>query len=365
MLIAKAVTAPARGYASVESFRLGYRPALDGLRAIAALMVMSFHFHVPGCPGGFLGVDVFFVLSGFLITSLLLEEWRARRSISLPRFYARRALRLLPALVLLLVICGPFVGIAWVIASLGYVANWLLAFQIFHVGPMSHVWSLSVEEQFYLVWPFFLLTLLRSGLARWAVLAVTAGLGVGSAALKIVSWSEQNSWYRLYHGSDARTDALLVGCAIAMLLAWDWLPRQTWFNRMIQVAAVTGILTLIALSATAHIDSRFLYREGGLTLVALSAGAIILCLVSYPIRPLAVALEWPLLVAAGRISYGLYLWHYPISWIPSPFGADLPGQILTLGLRTALSFAAAIASYKLVERPVLRLKPVNHSAVRS
>jgi peptidoglycan/LPS O-acetylase OafA/YrhL len=356
MLLAPATTAHADRRCRADPFRLGYRPALDGLRAIAALMVMSFHFHVPGWPGGFLGVDVFFVLSGFLITSLLLEEWQARRSISLRRFYARRALRLLPALLLLLVVCGPFVGIAWILASLGYIANWLLAFQIFHVGPLSHVWSLSVEEQFYLVWPFTLLTLLRSGLMRWVVFAVTAGLCAGSAALKIVSWSEQNSWYRLYHGSDARADALLVGCVIAMLLAWGWLPRQTWVNRAIQVGAATGILILIALSVTAHIDSRFLYREGGLTLAALSAGAIILCLIRCPIRPLAIALEWPLLVAAGRISYGLYLWHYPISWIPSPFGSDLRGQILALSVRTALSFAAAIASYQLVEQPIMRLK---------
>jgi peptidoglycan/LPS O-acetylase OafA/YrhL len=355
MLLAPSATTPSSERAA-EPFRLGYRPALDGLRATAALMVMSFHFHVPGWPGGFLGVDVFFVLSGFLITSLLLEEWRNRRSIDLRRFYARRALRLLPALVLLLIICGPFVGIAWTFATLGYIVNWLLAFQIFHFSPLSHVWSLSVEEQFYLVWPFFLLTLLRSGLARWAILATTIVLGAGSAALKITSWSEQNSWFRLYHGSDARADALLVGCAIGMLLAWGWLPRQAWFNRMIQVAALAGLLGLAALSTTANIDSRFLYRDGVLTLVALSAGAIILSLVVCPIHPLAAVLEWSPLVAIGRISYGLYLWHHPISWIPSPLGTDLWSQIITIGLRMALSFAAAIASYHLVEKPTMHLK---------
>src|SRR5262249_39292383 len=133
-------------------------------------------------------------------------------------------------------------------------------------------------------------------------------------------------------------------------------PRRTWLDRMIQVAAVAGIFGLVALSATAHIDSAFLYRDGGLTVVALSAGAIILSLVNCPICPLAATLEWPLLVAAGRISYGLYLWHYPISWIPSPFGADPRGQVVTLLLRTALSFAAAIGSYHLVERPIMRLR---------
>jgi peptidoglycan/LPS O-acetylase OafA/YrhL len=355
MLLAPSATTPSGGR-TAESFRLGYRPALDGLRATAALMVMSFHFHVPGWPGGFLGVDVFFVLSGFLITSLLLEEWRDRRSIDLRRFYARRALRLLPALVLLLIICGPFVGIAWTFATLGYVVNWLLAFQIFHFSPLSHVWSLSVEEQFYLVWPFFLLTLLRSGLARWATLATTIALGAGSAALKITSWTEQDSWFRLYHGSDARADALLVGCVIAMLLTWGWLPQETWINQVIQIAALAGVLGLAALSATANIDSRLLYRDGGLTLVALFAGAIILSLVVCPIRPLAAVLEWPPLVATGRISYGLYLWHHPISWIPSPFGTDFRGQLAAIVLRTALSFAAAIASYRLVERPFLQLK---------
>jgi peptidoglycan/LPS O-acetylase OafA/YrhL len=140
-----------------DGFRLGYRPALDGLRGVAALLVMSFHFQIPGWSGGFLGVDVFFVLSGFLITSLLLEEWQRSGTVCLRRFFLRRALRLFPALVLVLLVTAPFVSYRWPLVALGYVANWALAFKFVTFGPISHVWSLSVEEQFYLIWPIVFL----------------------------------------------------------------------------------------------------------------------------------------------------------------------------------------------------------------
>lgn len=160
----------------------GYQPALDGSRAVAVLLVMVAHA-LPFSPntellrtfrGANAGVMVFFVLSGFLITSLLIQEWRASGSISLGKFYARRALRLLPALILVLLVFGAIfaafgfkgrVPLNAIIATIFYVANWVRAYNLFPLGGLSHCWSLSIEEQFYLCWPLILICMLR---ARWS-----------------------------------------------------------------------------------------------------------------------------------------------------------------------------------------------------
>jgi peptidoglycan/LPS O-acetylase OafA/YrhL len=341
-----------------QHFRLGYRPALDGLRGIAVLMVMIFHFHPGFGSGGFLGVDVFFVLSGFLITSLLLDEWHRTQGISLRRFYVRRALRLLPALLLMLAVTVPFVGIIWGAVTIGYVANWFLAFGWLPISPLSHVWSLSVEEQFYLIWPLTLGTLLRVGLPRRGVLGVTTLLAVGSALLKVALWSNTGSWLRLYHGSDTRADALLIGCALAMAVTWRFVPSHRSFGWGVQAAAIAAAGLLVWLGCTANIGDAFLYRDGGLTLVALAAGALVLQAVSFPIPVLRAALEWPLLVGVGRISYGLYLWHYPISWIPVPGDVN---PIVVLVARFVASFAVAGACFYWIERPLLQRKRAWHS----
>ena len=161
--------------ASVAGFRLGYRPSLDGLRGVAVLVVMAHHAYVPFFRGGGVGVDIFFVLSGFLITSLLLEEWRRTQDISLRGFYIRRGLRLLPALFMLLLVLQAYALLRmrgdafWEMekaigAVLGYFGNWVAALGLYDMRVLSHTWSLSIEEQFYFLWPIILLLMLRS---RW------------------------------------------------------------------------------------------------------------------------------------------------------------------------------------------------------
>ncbi len=337
--------------------RLAYVRGLDGLRGVAILMVMAYHFQVWYMPGGFLGVDLFFVLSGFLITSILLIEWRGTGAVSLRSFYWRRAVRLLPALLLLLifvVLVFRDIGWAWPLLTLSYLSNWALAFGWVQVGPLSHVWSLSIEEQFYVIWPILLLALLKWCRSKWTIITITSSLALASATLKVVAWDEPSSWLRLYHGSDSRADALLIGCVLGMLVTWDLIPRRPPLLRVIQLLAIVSLGVLGYFASTASLDARVLYSSFGLSLVALSSTAVILSVIFAPIAPLQRLLEWSVLVKIGTISYGLYLWHHAVSFLP--WDEAKYGFLPTFYVHTVLSFLGAFASYRYVERPAAKLR---------
>jgi peptidoglycan/LPS O-acetylase OafA/YrhL len=348
---------------------LGYRRWLDGLRGVAILAVLAYHFDM--LQGGFLGVDVFFVLSGFLITTLLAGEWRRFSSISLPRFYGRRALRLLPAFWTLLIVCAvwarftpPAEAVARykeIVLAGCYVINWTAI----HCSPtpvLGHTWSLSIEEQFYLLWPLILFGLLRSGLGRRTILVIV-GIGiVASAALRAYLYSLhrygdphwQENVYRLYLGLDTRADALLVGCLIGLLTAWDLLPKSRQFVSRCGVAAAISLFSLAYLMVRSRHAQHTLYC-GGFTVVALLVAVILVRLIVAPSRFGKALLETGVLVGIGRISYALYLFHMPIiAWlVPGYRGWKNPGpSLVALGV----IFAAATVSYFLIERPCLRLK---------
>jgi peptidoglycan/LPS O-acetylase OafA/YrhL len=339
--------------------RLGYRPALDGVRAIAVLAVMSWHFVVPGIKGGFLGVDLFFTLSGFLITSLLVEEWATTGTIRLRSFYARRFLRLIPAVLVVIAVSAPFVPWLWTVLALCYVANWGVAYGYFGVSPIRHLWSLSVEEQFYIVWPTLLVTLLRLRTPRRLIYAIVVSLALASTVFKIVAWHTPEDWTRLYSGSDGRADQLLIGCLLGLFVSWSALPRSRWFRRLVAILALPAIGFLGWLIVHAAVYWEFFYHQGGFVLVALATAVLLLHLVTAPFRWLAAVLEWKPMVAIGRISYSLYLWHQPVGWFTDPrhveFLPVLPRYVL-MAIRVALSFALALASWAWIERPMLRLK---------
>ena len=224
--------------ASQHEARLAYMPALDGIRALAVAAVLLYHGEVSWAQGGYLGVDAFFVLSGFLITSLLLAEWRGEGRIALSAFWARRARRLLPAL--FLVLAGVAVYGAVVAApveldqlrrdglsALGYVANWgqifshQSYFQSFAApSPLRHTWSLAIEEQFYLVWP-----LLVAGVLRWrrgsfrSLTMITGALLVASATWMVLLYTPGADPTRVYYGTDTRAQSLLMGALLALVLA--------------------------------------------------------------------------------------------------------------------------------------------------
>jgi peptidoglycan/LPS O-acetylase OafA/YrhL len=358
--------------------RFGYNPALDGIRAFAVIAVLLFHGGV--LTGGYLGVDAFFVLSGFLITSLILHEVRDAGNLDLKGFWARRARRLLPALFLLLfAVCAYAVVFADrtelrrirgdALATLFYVANWHSIFSgqgywdLFQApSPLEHMWSLAIEEQFYLIWP-----LVVTGIAALAVrlahrrhhrvapaplvfgLALVAGIA-STAWCSFLFRADDTS--RAYLGTDTRAAALLFGAAFAAWTVW----RGPVHSRAARAALeVVALLAAVGVGvAWVRLDGQdlLLYR-GGLLLTGLGV-LVVIAAVAHPTRgPLHHVLAWRPLVAIGLISYGLYLWHWPIYLVLTEERTGLAGNRL-LALRIAVSMAVAIASYFAVERPIRR-----------
>jgi peptidoglycan/LPS O-acetylase OafA/YrhL len=348
--------------------RFRHLAPLDGLRALAVCSVMAFHTGAGWAIGGFLGVDVFFVLSGFLITVLLVKEWQRRGAVSLRRFYARRALRLLPAVLLLcvfLLIVGPVgTGVAarnalWkgVAGTLFYFQNWQQALGLLPILQLTdHTWSLAIEEQFYLVWPALLLGTIFFARRRGrdplrAALILALALAAASALLRIVMWSGVGSEVRLYYGTDTRADSLLIGAALGIAYASGRLER---LRRLLPALAPLALLAIFATFGFAHRDSSRLYL-GGLTGFALICAILIGGIALAPDSPVGRLLAIPPLVWLGRLSYGIYLWHWPVfrylhearlglSWGPTQL------------VRIAVTLAAATISFYVLERPMLRLR---------
>ena len=347
---------------------------LDGLRAFAVLTVLFYHGGLSWFGGGLLGVDVFFVLSGFLITTLLCGEFLARGTIALGRFWANRARRLLPALLLLLLGVAIY---AWIfrssldlpslrgdaLSTLLYVANWHFLFsgqgyfaRSLAPSPLLPMWSLGVEEQYYLIWPLVALLALRRGGTR--AVAWVAGLGaVASASLMASLYGAGASIDRLYYGTDTRAQALLVGSflgAVASTRDWRVITR-TWARR--PIGRATGAVLSCAgaaflLWAWHEYDGQgALLYEGGFLMVALAAGAVITSVTSWRHSLLAGFLSLPPLTYIGSISYGLYLYHWPIFLALTEAHIGVSGAPLFL-LRMSATFAVAILSYHLVERPI-------------
>jgi peptidoglycan/LPS O-acetylase OafA/YrhL len=342
-------------------------PALDGLRAIAVGGVLLFHGGVSSVPGGFLGVDVFFVLSGYLITSLLLAERARNGRISLGHFWLRRARRLLPAVVLLVIAvvvvsfflsageAGRVRGDA--LSSLLYVNNFhqILTEQSYFDAAgrpslLRHLWSLSVEEQFYLLWPLALI----GGLAvmtRLRFLQVVVGLAAASTILMAVLYDPSGDPSRVYYGTDTRLTPLLIGATLAF--AWPMrAARPTTGPRaaaLLDAAAVVGLVLVAAAFAGAHEFDSWIYR-GGLAGVALATDLLIAAIV-HPACRVARALATPPFVWVGERSYGIYLWHWPVMVLSRP-EIDLswsPGVLVPLQI--ALTVGLAAASYRWVEKP--------------
>ncbi len=351
--------------------RLGPVPALDGLRAMAVLLVILSHTPLlTGEPftgislidrftrGGFLGVDVFFVLSGFLITALLLREQVDTGRVGFWAFYLRRALRLLPALLALLIVHAIYArasGLSMDVefqsmgAALLYVYNWLGVWRPNEVAEgMGHLWSLAIEEQFYLVWPAIVILFL--GVRRHVniVVAVMVAAIAFIAFHRISVWESSYSWIFPFIRTDTRADSLLVGALVAAL----WVRRRTPV-RGLPIAGWIAVLALGFCIIRADPLAPFVYR-GGFTLVAVLVGVIILAAVDgrwFGARILAI----PPLRLIGRVSYGLYLWHLPVFFAVQRYGTDW-GTPLRLTVAFGLTILFTAASWRFVEQPALRLK---------
>ena len=345
------------------NFKLGHRPEFDGLRGVSILLVLSVHLRLIAPrlsqmlpSGGFLGVDVFFVISGFLITALLLDEHVRCGGISLRSFYWRRALRLLPALAGILIFTGimaaslgslsaPGLTPLRVASVFGYFTNWVRAYEPPQTWFLFHFWSLSIEEQFYIVWPAVLLLLLR--LKRHHALYLVVIAISASAALKIILYLTGATTTRIYYGSDTRADSILIGCAGAMLLTFGYARTVRAIGSLAPAAA-------IILAAFVYLSSdgfKPLYL-GGFTLVAMCVLSVILYAVSTPTSKAVHLLSGSALVWIGKRSYGLYLWHWPMFEI----ARLMPSELLIMPLACILTFAAATLSFRFIEQPFLRLK---------
>ena len=336
---------------TASRWRLGRQPGLDGMRAIAVLVVVLDHTPLWGFQGGGLGVDVFFVLSGFLITNLLLEELADSGRISLRRFYARRALRLTPALVVMVAVVAvllPLMPVGTergIIPTLLYYTNWVRAFRP-DVGALGHTWSLGIEEQFYIVWPLLLLALWHGDrtLRRAAQLVLLVALAVAVRRQMVWDYSGFRDPDRLYNGFDYRADGLLVGCALAMTMHKERLSSwvHSGWTLGASAVAVAGMFLSVEfwdLSWNTRLP------------VALATAAII---ANVCIRRRGVGwLSAPYLRWVGERSYGLYLWHYPVM---QALKVDHGASWSVVVLAVALSFAACAVSYRYVEQPFLRLK---------
>jgi peptidoglycan/LPS O-acetylase OafA/YrhL len=339
-------------------------PSLDGLRGIAILAVMLNNARY--LRGGFLGVDIFFVLSGFLITALLLQEWERTGAIRLGAFYARRALRLLPALFALLAVVLVAPGLFYLAAppwkdaaiTALYATNWVNAFGLRNMTILDHTWSLTVEEQFYVLWPPLVPALLGLRVPRrWILWMVLLGISV-STGLRVLLWNGPASIKRLYYGLDTRLDALLVGCLVALLVSWDLIPRTGKAVTAIRVVAGACAAALVLLLVTADRESRLTYH-GLSTLACAAVAGVLLHVVYCPSRFRMLVLENAPIVWVGRISYGLYLWHDPLflDLLNSTRMAKLGlSGLPALVVRFVAAFAVASLCFYLIERPFLRIK---------
>ncbi len=354
--------------------RIPYEPSLDGVRGLAVAAVLLYHGGVSWASGGYLGVDAFFVLSGYLITALLLAEWRDSGTIALVGFWARRARRLLPAVGILLIgIAAYSVFVARpdvlaqlradAISTLFYVMNWRLVassqsyFDQFFASPLRHMWSLAIEEQYYLVWPLITLGVLKWRRSAKVLLEVCVVLAALSAAVMVVLYDPDVDPSRLYYGTDTRAQSLLLGSAVAAAVA-SGLTFATLASRRALVNAATVVVLLVGWAWTGLApfglppSSGLLYR-GGFTLLAAAVCLVILACTQAGENPVRRALSFEPLRRLGLISYGLYLFHWPIfAWLSSERTGLDPGSLRLLGLRLAVTFVAALASYFLVEKPV-------------
>lgn len=325
---------------SGERWRLGHRPGLDGLRGVAILLVLACHTIERQWPNalGSAGVTVFFTLSGFLITALLLEEVDRAGVVSWAGFYRRRAVRLIPALAVMLAALGSLIvtagllrpsALVWVAL---YVANWSGVAGV-DMSALSHMWSLAIEEQFYLVWP---VVLIASRRLRHGPLTV-AGFGIVVAVvLRFTLWDGGAGAVRVGRGSDTRMDALLIGCALAVLV--------TSGVRLRVPGSVVAAASAVALVAVVSAPESWSTNVLAPTVVPWVTALALVYALAEPGWLTGPVLRW-----FGRRSYGIYLWHYPMIYLT----AVAPGNQAAIVAALLVSLAVAELSWRYVERPLM------------
>ncbi len=344
-----------------------YLPGLDGIRAVAVLSVIAYHLNFGWAPGGLLGVQVFFVLSGYLITDLLVAEYGRHHGIGLKQFWIRRARRLLPALYVMM-----FVTVGWATlfersqlstlrgdlpAGIFYVSNWWFIFH--HVSyfakfgppsPFGHLWSLAIEEQFYLIWPLVVLAGFRWIHAKRTRILLTVALAAASALEMAVLYAPSGDPTRVYDGTDTRAFALLIGAALAMVLPRNrpFAPVTPNARRLLNAVGGAALVGIFLMFWRTNQYETFLYR-GGMVLLALLT-ALLIGVTVHPGSQLRSVLGWEPLRWVGERSYAIYLWHYPIIVLTTPLNA--PASIVRGLLQITATIGIAALSWRYIEQPV-------------
>jgi peptidoglycan/LPS O-acetylase OafA/YrhL len=346
-----------------QYYPLGYCAGLDGLRGLLTLGIIAEHVNY-SLPGSMFFMDIFYVMSGYLITGLLIKDIGRHGQVKFSQFYSRRLFRLLPPLAAM---TAGFLLFSYLYfpdfkkpardAAIGffYITNWWRAFDWPGVTYMGHTWSLAVEEQFYLLWPLTFLILFRLLGLGWRMVAT-----ILTIALAIWGWRcwmtwHGASWVRVYNGFDTRSDALMVGCALAIVLAIVSLENRPTFDRILRLLAWP--IPIIALTFTFYFNAwgNPTYYYAGIVFLGIGLGTALILIL---IRPLDTrlhrVLEWSVLVFLGRIFYAMYLWHYPLLCI---FADDFHWPTWLRFLITyPLTILLAVLSYVLIERHFMRTK---------
>lgn len=352
-----------------ENRHSAYMPGLDGLRTLAVFAVVAYHLDVSWMQGGLLGVNLFFVLSGYLITNILMNQWADRGIIDLKDFWIRRARRLLPALftmlagvLLWLAFFAPerLAALKWeALAATFYTSNWYL---IFHevsyfesfgpASPLGHLWSLAIEEQFYLLWPIFVGLGLRCFKGKKGLIRGTVAIAVISAVAMALIYMPGQDPSRVYYGTDTRVFALLVGAVSAMIWPARKANSDLKGKRRIALEGIggAGLLVLLLMMVKTNQYQPFLY-QGGLLIFSMVTALVVMA-IAHPASRIGKIFGWRPLRWLGESSYGIYLWHYPVIVLTSPVVRTGEANLLHIIWQVAVTLLLATVSRYLIEEPI-------------
>ncbi|MBD3109006.1 acetyltransferase [Bacillus sp. AGMB 02131] len=346
-----------------------YIRSLDGLRGLAVLAVIAYHLNFPWASGGLLGVTIFFVLSGYLITNLLVIEYENNNRINLKNFWIRRARRLLPAMFTVLVtvtawstlFARPFLERLRddFIPALLYYSNWWYIFQdLSYFEAMStpslltHFWSLAIEEQFYIIWPLLIAGAFLCHMSKKQMVKLTLLMALLSSLLMALFYSSTTDPSRVYYGTDTRAFSLLIGAALAFIWPSQKLSKTipASLRRSMDIIGAVCLTAILVMMVVVNQYDGFLYR-GGMLLASLLT-AVLLAVLIHPASKLGVFMTFKPLTWVGERSYGIYLWHFPVILLTSPQISTSETSLVTIAVQIALTLILSAISYKYIENPI-------------